>query len=1085
MSNYSFSSNFEFLEAEYSILANLAASAEYYCYSDPVTALFKLRQFGEKLTEHVFAEHGLELPYETNFHKNLKTLSFEGILPSRVKDLLFTIKNKGNTAVHDTKGSVDDAKSALFYAFKVAKWFCETYSVKSSDLSSVKFSPPKDQDTRHATHLLEESYEELKQKFEALQEERKAEGISKEKTEQIRTRSEKAARKIDMNEAETRDFIDAQLRQAGWEVNTKELNYKLHKTEPQKGRTMAIAEWPCGKKWADYALFHGMQLIGIVEAKKHIKNVMSDLGQAKVYSELATSRESVSFPDHINKERYKVPFMFATNGRTYLEQIKTASGIWFWDGRQQSNIPRPLQNWFSPRDLMDQLSYDQQEGEEKLSSSDADYLSDLHGLSLRPYQMEAIQAVENKILTNTTERRALLAMATGTGKTRTMIGMCYRLIKSGRFRRILFLVDRRMLGKQAQDAFKEEKIESLQTFAQIYDLRELKDTEAELDTKIQFATVQSMVKRVAYQENPPSIGEYDCIVVDEAHRGYTLDKEMEDEEMILRDQKDFQSKYRMVLDYFDAYRIGLTATPAVHTAEIFGHPVFTYSYRKAVIEDYLIDFAPPFVFQTRLGENGIVWEEGDEVKIYDPEENEIVDAGVTEDEIRVEIEGFNRRVINDSFNRNILSSLISDYGIHPEDKKKTLIFAATNIHADMIVNILREEYESLGEIVDESAIVKITGDVYNREDLFRSFKNDNYPSIVVTVDLLTTGIDVPSICNLVFLRRVNSRILYDQMVGRATRKCEIIGKEVFNIYDCVGVTEIMARENVMQPVAPLVKKTFADLNEELAIIEDEYLREAKLDRILAKLQRKTRSFDEDQMEQFRLLSGENNSRDFAQRLKAINPSDLNRTLSEYDHLWRYLDREKGRAINYATLYSEHLDEIQDVKRVYDANLKPKDYLDEFSAYIRDNVNKIAALTIVCTKPANLTRKDLKELKLILDEKGYSKLRLNTAYKEVSNEEIVADIIAHVRTSALGTKLMSHNERIGSAMERLRNNHPWNQIQLKWLAKIEQQLLKESIITEDDLNKPPFSVDGGKKRLDKIFKNQTSAILSELNQYLYA
>ena len=112
-------------------------------------------------------------------------------------------------------------------------------------------------------------------------------------------------------------------------------------------------------------------------------------------------------------------------------------------------------------------------------------------------------------------------------------------------------------------------------------------------------------------DDPPNIGEYDCIVVDEAHRGYTLDQDMDDEEIVLRDQLDYQSKYRMVLDHFDAYKIGLTATPALHTKEIFGEPIFNYSYRRAVVEGHLIDFEPPYVFQTKLSKEGINWNKGD------------------------------------------------------------------------------------------------------------------------------------------------------------------------------------------------------------------------------------------------------------------------------------------------------------------------------------------------------------------------------------------------------------------------------------------------------------------------------------------
>jgi type I restriction enzyme R subunit len=574
-------------------------------------------------------------------------------------------------------------------------------------------------------------------------------------------------------------------------------------------------------------------------------------------------------------------------------------------------------------------------------------------------------------------------------------------------------------------------------------------------------------------------------VVDEAHRGYTLDKEMDEEEVILRDQIDFQSKYRMVLDYFDAYRIGLTATPALHTKDIFGDPVFMYSYRQAVIEGYLIDFEPPYVFQTTLSKGGIVWKKGDEVKVYDPEENEIKEIGVTDDEIKVEITGFNRKVITENFNRVVLNELISTYGIMPDNRDKTLIFAATNAHADTIVRLLYEEFAELGEDADKGAIVKITGDVYNREDLLRKFKNDQHPSIVVTVDLLTTGIDVPSISNLVFLRRVNSRILYDQMIGRATRRCDEIGKEVFKIYDCVGVTEIMSKEQVMKPVAPLVSKTFANLIEEIAIIEDNYSKESKLDRVIAKMQRKISSFNAQQKEQFGTLAGEPTVRDFANKLKATDLENVNQFIQDFGHLWEFLDREKGKALNYQTLYSEHEDNIEEVTRAYENNLKPKDYLESFAEFIKTNRNKIAALNIICTKPSTLTRKELKEIRLLLDNQGFNKNNLNTAYKEVTNTEIVADIIAHIRTSALGENLVSHRQRISNAVTKLKESNNWNQIQIKWLDRIEKQLQKESIITLEDLDKPPFILDGGLKRLDKVFKNETKNIIIQLNKYLYA
>ncbi len=1078
-------SNFTFLKEGYVDFFELALLAEKNSFHDPSTTLSKLRILAEKLTGYLIDFEQLEEPYDDRQISRLKTLELQSDTPSEIISILHALRKSGNKASHSGEGTKAEARYMLRQAFYVTKWFVEVY--EDIEVTSEYKGPDESWFSNNSkSEVLLVELESLKNELASYKQKVKEHtAISEEAKDKRKQRAYSKAKKVEETEADTRERIDKQLRDAGWECDTETLNYKKYRTLPQKGRYMAIAEWSCDTKWADYALFNGLELIGIVEAKKHIKNVMSDLGQSKTYSQIVEQINDIQFPIHANSVNYKVPFMFSTNGRPYLEQFSTASGIWFWDGRDQKNLARPLPNWFSPRDLIEKLNYDENKGEEKLKQTDYDLLSDPSGLSLREYQIEAIKAVESKILSNPKERRSLLAMATGTGKTRTMIGMCYRLIASGRFRRILFLVDRRMLGKQAADAFKEVHVEGLQTFAQIYDLQDLEDKAAQLDTKIHFATVQGMVQRIAYSDNSPSVGDYDCIVVDEAHRGYTLDREMDEEELILRDQIDFQSKYRMVIDYFDAYRIGLTATPAIHTKEIFGDPVYTYSYRQAVIEGYLIDFEPPYVFQTRLSNDGIVWEKGDEVKVYDPEENQIKDAGITADEIKVEISGFNRKVITENFNRVILNELISTYGIMPDSRAKTLIFAATNDHADTIVKILFEEFAELGEEVDANAIVKITGSVYDREDLLRKFKNDQYPSIVVTVDLLTTGIDVPSISNLVFLRRVNSRILYDQMIGRATRRCDEIGKEVFYIYDCVGVTEIMAKEQVMKPVAPLVNKSFVNLIEELSIIEDEYVKEVKLDRIIAKLQRKFTSLNEEQKEQFELLSGELNVREFGKKLKKVDLDKLNQRILDYGHLWEFLDREKGKAIGYGTLYSEHFDELQETTRAYQKNLKPKDYLESFTEYIKNNRNQIAALNLVCTKPSTLTRKDLKELRLHLDTEGYNKNNLNAAYKEVTNTDIVADIIAHIRTSALGEDLVNHQERISNAVVKLKAAHNWNQIQLKWLDKIEAQLQKESIVTVEDLNKPPFSTEGGLKRLDKVFKNETAQIIKELNEYLYA
>ena len=227
-----------------------------------------------------------------------------------------------------------------------------------------------------------------------------------------------------------------------------------------------------------------------------------------------------------------------------------------------------------------------------------DLLTDKDGLNLREYQVKAIKAAEKAVIDG--QKEVLIAMATGTGKTRTVLVMIYRFLKTNRFKRILFLVDRTSLGDQASDVFKEVKLEELMTLDEIYNIKGLDEKTVEKETRIQVTTVQSMVKRILYNEGEsmPSVTDFDLIIIDEAHRGYILDKEMGDVEVLYRDQRDYQSKYRTVVEYFDAVKIALTATPALHTTEIFGQPVFKYTYREAVIEGYLVDHDAPHHLET-------------------------------------------------------------------------------------------------------------------------------------------------------------------------------------------------------------------------------------------------------------------------------------------------------------------------------------------------------------------------------------------------------------------------------------------------------------------------------------------------------
>ena len=536
-----------------------------------------------------------------------------------------------------------------------------------------------------------------------------------------RKQAGKAAGRRFKSEAETRYLIDEQLRKVGWEADTEKLRYSKG-TRPAKGHNIAIAEWPTdstvgNKGYVDYALFVGTQLVATVEAKAIHKDIPSVIDyQCKDYSRNIRAEDAQYQIGTWGK--FKVPFTFATNGRPYLKQYDTKSGVWFLDLRQPDNVPKAMKGWMSPTGMMEQLEKDIQAKEQVLKAMPYDLLRDKDGLNLREYQLKAIQAAENAILNG--QQNILLAMATGTGKTRTILGMIYRFLKTGRFRRILFLVDRTSLGEQATDVFKEVKLEDLMTLDDIYNIKGLEDKAADKETRIQVATVQSMVKRILYngEDTMPAVNDFDLVIIDEAHRGYILDKEMGEDELLYRDQTDYQSKYRSVVEYFDAVKIALTATPALQTTEIFGQPVYKYTYREAVIEGDLVDHDAPHELKTKLSQEGIHYKKGDTVTVYDMVTGEITNSELLNDELDFDVDKFNRKVITEPFNRAVLEEIARDIDPEtPEVQGKTLIYAVDDQHADLIVKILKEIYAKTGVDAGSGLVHTITVTAANEHDI--------------------------------------------------------------------------------------------------------------------------------------------------------------------------------------------------------------------------------------------------------------------------------------------------------------------------------------------------------------------------------
>ena len=1095
-------SNFEFLKKDFPVLAKFGELAEKYLYEDSNSCLMKLGMIGETIGNMMFAYDNIPFPVDNTAAKRIDTLYREGLLSKDLVDVLHALRKIRNKAAHENFSSVKAGKSLIEMAYSLCEWFMEAYG--DSDYKHKAFVMPLEhpeialsnvQPTRppKIIHITKEAKEAENKEDEKLAEKavQSVESVQPLPVTERKQITAKASSHRYKSEAETRYMIDEQLRKVGWECDSENLRYSLN-TRPQKNHNMAIAEWPTlsadGKKgFADYALFVGTELVGIIEAKAQHKEVSSVIdNQCKDYASNIRKEDEEYVIGSWGK--FKVPFVFATNGRDYIKQFETSSGIWFLDLRNEANVPKALRGWFSPLGIKERLEADNHDADNELMKMPYDLLLNKDGLNLREYQLNAVKATEKAIIEG--KKTVLLAMATGTGKTRTVLGMIYRFLKSGRFKRILFLVDRNSLGEQANDVFKEVRLEDLMTLNNIYNIKGLEDKSIDSETRLQIATVQSMVKRIMYngdEERVPSISDYDLLIVDEAHRGYILDKEMGEDESLFNDQKDYQSKYRAVIEYFDAVKIALTATPALQTTEIFGAPVFKYTYREAVIDGFLCDHDAPYIIKTELAEKGIHYRKGDNITLYDPVTGEVKNIENIPDEIDFDVDSFNSRVIVESFNETVLKEIAKK--LHPNNPKvygKTLIYAVNDRHADLIVKLLKDIYSESN--LPNEAIMKITGSIGNGnkdkiQQAIRNFKNEDFPSIAVTVDLLTTGIDVPEITSLVFLRKVRSRILYEQMLGRATRLCSKLNKTHFDIYDAVGTCEALQDFSTMKPVVvnPLIG--YDKLLDQLKNSDEKKDTQFQISQIIGKLQRSRKELDEKGLETFKTLSGGKTPSEFISHIKSLSLDEAKKYLLDSKDVFEFLKKY----VNPKPLViSGLIDKVIDVKKGFgNNNSEENDYIQEFTNFIRSNMNQIPALNIVCTKPKELTRKSLRELASKLDLEGYSEKQLNSAVSKLTNKEITADIISLVRRYAIGTELISHEKRIKSAVEKLRKAHSFNDIELKWLDKIEKALLNDNIITAEDFDTvTQFKDRGGFARINKAFNNRLKELISELNDYLY-
>ncbi len=890
------------------------------------------------------------------------------------------------------------------------------------------------------------------------------------------------------SEARTRRLrIDPLLKTQGWTITPFD-----PATPPAKWTAHALTEYDTANGPADYALFVAGQPLGIVEAKKITLGPQNVLTQAERYS-----RGVADSP--FDFSGFRVPFLYSTNGEI----------LWFHDIRHDLNRSRRIATFHTPAALQELLARDFDAACSWFAAT-----PNRHPL-LRPYQIEANAAIEQAITDR--KRQMLVAMATGTGKTFTLVNQVYRLMKSGVARRILFLVDRRALAAQAINAFASFEPEPGLKFDKIYEVysqrfrREDLGEGEKFDAKeiprgylldpqpghafVYVCTIQRMAINLFGRQAAFELGEeepdddadkmsipihaFDLIVGDECHRGYTSAE---------------LSLWRNTLDHFDAIKVGLTATPAAHTKAYFTDVVYRYEYERAVREGYLVDFDAVSI-KSSVRMSGVFLHEGEQVGLIDPETgSEQLDR--LEDERQFDTTEIERKVTSPDSNRKIIEE-IKKYALEHEQRTgrfpKTLIFAANDLphvsHADQLVNLCRDVFGR-----GDSFVQKITGSPTVDRPLqrIREFRNRPSPAIVVTVDMLSTGVDIPALEFIVFLRPIKSRILWEQMLGRGTRRCPDINKSHFTIFDCFDGTLLEYFRKVSAFTVEPPDKPSRTIQEIIEAIWQNRDRPYNVRCLVKRLQRIDKEMSGEGRDLFAHFIPDGDVDRFARNLPGKITSDftatmkLLRDLAFQDLLVNYPRPPKTFVVAYPT--EDTVSSALLIKGAGGKEYKPEDYLAAFARFVQENPLPIEAVRILLNRPQDWSTDALAELKqkLTITPERFTLDNLEKAYAARYHKNLV-DIISMVKHAAREEEpLLTATERVERAFAKITGDRQFTEEQQKWLDRIRAHLVVSLSIDREDFENVPILLDaGGWKPADRAFDGKLSEIIEQFNAALAA
>lgn len=734
-------SNFDFLKSEYPELASLGALAEELIDTDAASCLTKLRIIGEFIAKDIYYKYFYTKSKLTQCEL-LKVL--EPYIDQKYLDIFHIIRKYGNYATHENIATKEKAHQILQFAWGLCVWHYVTNCNGNSENIQPYVKPVSrlillEKELDEANKKNEEIEKNLQSKINELETQIsfKNDEAKKYFIQKQTEKAEEANRLSDLTEAETRHFIiDNMLLESGWNLKkVEDFDSPVKNFDTDEVRREILVEGlpntSSGKGYIDYALYDANNnIIAIIEAKRSRRDVKEGREQAFQYANALERMTGFR------------PLIFYTNGfETY-----------FWD--DVNYPPRRVYGMFSKDDIETRLF--QRADRKPLEKVKIDT-----SITERNYQIEAIRRTYESFSAG--HRKALIVMATGTGKTRTAMSIIKGLVEANWVKRVLFLVDRDELRKQADSAFNKYLSSLSRVLLNA-------STRGNQNQKVYIATYPSMLK--AYQMYTP--GFFDLIIADESHRS-------------------IYNVYSEIFKYFDSFQIGLTATPVDYisrnTFKMFntenGNPTYSYELDEAIKEHFLVPYKVKDV-QTDFLQRGIKYED------LTPEQKAELREQVEDPEsFNFESKEIEIQITNKETNRKIIRALM-DNGLRDNNGKlgKSIIFARSHKHGEMIEDLFNQmypeyhgKYARLIDSHDPNASILL--------DNFKGENGTNEINIAISVSMLDTGVDVPEILNLVFAKPIYSKVKFWQMIGRGTRLCkDLLGigkdKKEFLIFDNYG-----------------------------------------------------------------------------------------------------------------------------------------------------------------------------------------------------------------------------------------------------------------------------------------------------------